>query len=169
MFVVPKLEQHILLNRPKLLQVLNNGFIASSWIAKSFRTSLVYVFALGGSAFAQNGCLNSVSELGAKHIQTRWRETTASDNLPLIISIANGKNGLTYTAIKNGQLWLHGTVSVCLTGGRIVFTLSNTKATKNVPMISRAFLPPTLKAQVVNGHINLKGGSWSGTFVGIAR
>ena len=142
---------------------------ASSWIAKSFRTSLVYIFVLGGSAFAQNGCLNSVSELVAKHIPTRWKETTASDNLPLTISIKNGKNGLTYTAIKNGQLWLHGGVSVCLTGGRIVFTLSNTTTTKNVPMIARAFFPPTLTAQVVNNHITLKGGSWSGTFVGIAR
>jgi hypothetical protein len=100
-------------SKPKLPKF--KTMAASRWIAKSFPTSLIYI-ALGGSAFAQNGCLNSVSELIEKHIQTRWKETTASDNLPLIISINNGKNGLTYTAIKNGQLWLYGGVSVCLKG-----------------------------------------------------
>ena len=42
----------------------------------------------------------------------------------------------------------------------------NTKATSNVPMITRLALPSTQSAHIVNNQIKLGGGGWGGTFVG---
>jgi uncharacterized protein GlcG (DUF336 family) len=122
---------------------------------------------LSECGLAQANCLKTVSELKANHIKTRWRETTENDGKPLTISIVDGSGGLAYSAKKAGAPWLSGNVSVCKSGGATHITLKNTKATSHVPMIARMALPSTQSAQIVNGHIRLGGGGWSGTFVGL--
>ena len=118
------------------------------------------------SALAQAKCLSSVSELKTNNVKARWQETTENDGKPLIISIADGANGLVYSAKKAGVLWLTGNVSVCLSGSATQITLKNTKATSNVPMLARLALPSTQSAQIVNDQIKLGGGGWGGIFVG---
>lgn len=115
---------------------------------------------------AQAKCLRTVSDLKAHDVKARWRETTENDGKPLTISIADGPNGLHYSARKAGQLWLTGNVSVCPSGEAMTITLKNTKATKNVPLLARMALPSTQVAQIVNDRIQLGGGGWGGTFVG---
>ena len=75
-----------------------------------------------------------------------------------MISIADGANGLVYSAKKAGVLWLTGNVSVCLSGSATQITLKNTKATSNVPTLARLALPSTQSAQIVNNEIKLGGG-----------
>lgn len=128
---------------------------------------LVCAFILGGSTMAEAACLNSVSEIKANGIKAKWQETTENDGKPLTIVIADGNNGLVYSAIKAGEPWLTGHVSVCRTGDATKITLKNTKATENVPVLARMALPSTQSANIVNGQIRLDGGAWSGTFVGI--
>lgn len=128
---------------------------------------LVCAFVLGGSSMAHAACLNSVSEIKANGIKATWQETTENDGKPLTIVIADGDNGLVYSAIKAGEPWLTGRVSVCRTGDATRITLKNTKATDNVPVLARMALPSTQSANIVNGQIKLDGGAWSGTFVGI--
>ncbi len=127
---------------------------------------LVCLFLLGGATMAQASCLTSVSEVKANGIKARWQETTANDGKPLIIVLTDGANGLVYSASKAGEPWLTGEASVCRAGNATKITLSNTKATDNVPMITRMALPSTLSADIVNDEIKLAGGAWSGTFVG---
>lgn len=127
---------------------------------------LTCVLVLGGSTLAQADCLKSVSEVKANNVKTRWQETTENDGKPLTISIADGANGLVYTAVKAGQPWLSGNVSICRAGGSIEITLKNSQATNNVPMVARLALPSTQSARIVNDRIKLGGGGWAGTFVG---
>ena len=82
--------------------------------------------------------------------------------------IAGGKDGhgLHYSAKKAGALWLTGHVSVCLSGDAKEITLSNTKATNEVPILARLALPSKQSARIVNDRIKLGGAGWGGTFVG---
>jgi hypothetical protein len=121
---------------------------------------------LSECALAQAKCLRTVSELKANNVKARWQETTESDGKPLTISIADGADGLDYSARKAGVLWLTGNVSVCVSGGATGITLKNTQTTSNVPMMARLALPSTQLAQIVNDQIKLGGGGWGGTFVG---
>lgn len=127
---------------------------------------LVVLFALSGTTIAQAQCFNSAREVKANNVSTTWEETTENDGKPLIITLADEGNGLAYKARKAGQLWLTGGVSVCRSGGATTITLKDTKATNNVPALARMALPSTQSAHIENGQINLKGGSWGGTFVG---
>ena len=121
---------------------------------------------LSAPTLAQAKCFGSVREMKANHVNTRWQETTENDGKPLMISIADGPNGLVYSARKAGELWLTGNVSVCHTGGGTEITLKNTRATSNVPWVARMALPSTQSAQIVDNRIRLGGGGWSGTFIG---
>ena len=121
---------------------------------------------LSDSTLAQAKCLRTVSELQANNVKARWQETTENDGKPLTISITNGANGLVYSAKKAGVLWLTGHVSVCLSGDAKEITLSNTKATSEVPMLARLALPSKQSARIVNDRIKLGGAGWGGTFVG---
>ena len=131
----------------------------------NFRLFLCILF-LSESTLAQAECLRTVSELRANNVKARWQETTPNDGKPLTISIANGANGLVYSAKKAGVLWLTGNVSVCLSGGATEITLKDTQATSNVPMLARMALPSTQSAQIVNDQIKLGGGGWGGTIIG---
>jgi len=121
---------------------------------------------LGGPTIAQAECLKSVSEIKANSVKARWQETTQNDGKPLTIAIADGANGLVYSASKAGKPWLTGNVSVCRSGGVTNITLKNTKATNNVPVLARMGLPSTLSAPIENNQIKLAGDGWGGTFVG---
>ena len=127
---------------------------------------LICLLILSDSTLAQAKCFNTVSELKANNVRTRWRETTENDGKPLTISITDGANGLVYSAKKAGVLWLTGNVTVCLSGGATEITLKNTQATSNVPMLARLALPSTQSAHIVNDQIKLAGGGWGGTFIG---
>lgn len=121
---------------------------------------------LGAPALAHAKCLGTIDQLTANDIKTRWNETTANDGKPLKIAIANGPEGLVYSARKAGQLWMTGSVSVCLSGSSKEITLKNTKSTNNVPSFARMALSSAQKAQIVDDQIKLGGGGWEGTFVG---
>ena len=123
---------------------------------------LICVLILNASTIAQAQCLKTVSEIKANNVKARWLETTAKDGKPLTISITNGASGLLYSAKKAGALWLTGSVSVCLAKGATEITLSNTKATSEVPMLAGLALPSKQSAQIVNGRIELGGGGWGG-------
>jgi hypothetical protein len=127
---------------------------------------LICLLFLSDSTLTQAKCFRTVSELKAHNVKARWHETTANDGKPLKISITDGANGLVYSAKKAGELWLTGSVSVCLSGGAKEITLSNTKTTSNVPMLARLALPSTLSARIVNDRIRLGGAGWGGTFIG---
>jgi hypothetical protein len=127
---------------------------------------VICLLILSESTLAQAECLRTVSEIKASNVKARWQETTESDGKPLTISIADGTNGLVYSASKAGVPWLTGNVSVCRSGGATEITLKNTEATSNVPMLARLALPSTQAAHIVNDRIKLAGGGWSGTFVG---
>ena len=127
---------------------------------------LVCLFTLGGSTLAHANCLTSVTELKAEGIKTNWHETTMDDGKPLKIVIADGANGLVYSASKAGKPWLSGDASFCRSGDTTTVTLDNTKATEHVPLVTRMALPSTLSAPIVNDEIRLAGGPWRGTFVG---
>jgi hypothetical protein len=127
---------------------------------------LICLLILSDSTLAQANCLSTVSEIKANNVKARWRETTANDGKPMTISITDGAHGLLYSAKKAGVLWLTGNVSVCLYGGATEITLSNTKATSEVPMLARLALPSTQSAQIVNDRIKLGGAGWGGTFIG---
>ena len=122
---------------------------------------------LSEPALAQAKCLNTVREIKANDVKARWQETTENDGKPLTISIADGANGLVYSAKKADATWLTGNVSVCRSGDATEITLRNTQATSNVPALARMGLPSTQSAQIVNGQIKLAGGGWGGTFVGL--
>jgi hypothetical protein len=133
------------------------------------RTNFKLLFCLlilGDSTLAQAKCLRTVSELKAHNVKARWHETTANDGKPLTITITHGAHGLHYSAKKGGVLWLTGQVSVCLSGDAKEITLSNTKATSEVPMLARLALPSKQSARIVNDRIKLGGAGWGGTFVG---
>lgn len=127
---------------------------------------LACLFVFSGATLAHATCLTSVTELKARGIKAHWLEATADDGKPLTIVIADGAGGLVYSASKAGEPWLTGKASVCRSGGATTVTLKNTKATKNVPMVTRMVLPSTLSAPIVNDEIRLAGGAWRGTFVG---
>ena len=127
---------------------------------------LICLLILSDATLAQAKCLRTVSELKANNVKATWHETTADDGKPLTISIADGANGLVYSARKAGVLWLTGSVSVCRSGGATEITLTNTQATSNVPMLARVALPSTQSAHIVNDQIKLGGGGWGGTFIG---
>ena len=133
--------------------------------AASFKL-LVCLGALSVPTLAQAECYTTVSEVKANLVQTRWRETSENDGKPMTISIKDGVSGLIFSAQKAGAPWLNGNVSVCRSGRTTDITLNNSKATSNVPMITRLGLPPTLSAPIVGNRIKLAGGGWSGTFVG---
>jgi hypothetical protein len=128
---------------------------------------LACLVALSGPAVAQAECLSTVSEIKANNVKTRWQETTENDGKPMTISIADGANGLVYSAKKAGVTWLSGNVSVCRTGGATDITLKNTRATSNVPMLARLGIPQMQSGRIVSDEIKLAGGGWSGTFVGL--
>ena len=127
---------------------------------------IVCALVLSGATVAQAECLNTVNQLGANHVQSRWQETTENDGKPLTISIADGAGGLVYSARKGGALWLTGNVSVCRAGGATEIVLKNTQATDNVPKLASLALPSTQSAKIINGQIKLGGAAWGGTFVG---
>ena len=129
-------------------------------------TLLMSLLALGAPTLAEAKCFKTVHEVKANHVKTRWRETTENDGKPMTISIANGADGLVYSAHKADQLWLSGAVSVCRTDGRIAITLEDTKPTSNVPFIARAAFKRPQSARVEGNQIKLAAGGWSGTFVG---
>ena len=136
-------------------------------VLKNFRLLIcLLILSDNESTLAQAKCLRNVSELKTNNVKARWQETTENDGKPLMISIADGANGLVYSATKAGVLWLTGNVSVCLSGSATQITLKNTKATSNVPTLARLALPSTQSAQIVNDQIKLGGGGWGGTFVG---
>jgi uncharacterized protein GlcG (DUF336 family) len=128
---------------------------------------LVCLPMISAPALAHARCLKSVSDVKANNVKTTWREITENDGKPLTISIADGANGLVYSAKKAGATWLTGNVSVCRSGDATEITLRNTQATSNVPALARMGLPSTQSAQIVNGQIKLAGGGWGGTFVGL--
>ena len=132
---------------------------------KNFKL-LICVLILSGPTLAQAECLRTVDELKANNVKARWQETSGNDGKPLTIAVADGTNGLVYSARKAGVLWLFGNVTVCRSGGATEITLKNTKATGNVPMIARLALPSTQSAQIANNQIKLGGGGWDGTFIG---
>jgi hypothetical protein len=99
-------------------------------------------------------------------VKARWHEITANDGKPLKISITDGAHGLAYSAKKADALWLTGNVSICLSESAKEITLSNTKATSNVPMLARLALPSTQSVRIVNDRIKLGRAEWGGTFVG---
>ena len=134
-------------------------------VPTSFRW-IVCVMMLAGPTLAQAECFSTIREIKANNVRTRWQETTENDGKPLVITIADGANGLVYSARKAGAVWLTGNVSVCRTGGSTEITLKNTKATSNVPMLARLALPSRQSGHITNNQIRLKGGGWSGTFVG---
>ena len=101
---------------------------------------LICLLIFSGSTLAQAECLKSVSDVKANGVKARWQETTQNDGKPMMITIADGANGLVYSASKAGQPWLTGNVSVCRSGGATEITLKNTKATSNVPMLARTGL-----------------------------
>jgi hypothetical protein len=127
---------------------------------------LICLLILSESTLAQAKCFNTLSEINANNVSIRWHETTANDGKPLTISVADGANGLVYSAEKAGLLWLIGNVSVCRSGGATEVTLKNTQATSNVPALARLALPSTQSGHIVNGQIKLGGGGWGGTFIG---
>jgi hypothetical protein len=127
---------------------------------------LTCLLILSQSTLAQAKCFSTVSEVNTNNVRTRWLETTENDGNPLTISIADGANGLVYSAKKAGVLWLTGNVSVCRSGGATEITLKNTQATNNVPKLARMALPFTQSAHIVNDQIKLAGGGRGGTFVG---
>jgi hypothetical protein len=127
---------------------------------------LICLLILSESTLAQAKCLRTVSELKAHNVKARWRETTANDGKPMTITITDGAHGLLYSAKKAGVLGLTGHVSVCLSGDAKEITLSNTKATSEVPMLARLALPSKQSTRIVNDRIKLGGAGWGGTFVG---
>jgi hypothetical protein len=134
------------------------------------RTNLklvICLLSLVASTFAQADCLRTVSDVKANNVKARWQETTENDGKPLTIFIADGNNGLVYSASKAGATWLTGNVSICRSGGATEITLKHTEATSNVPFLARLALPSTQSAHIVNDQIKLAGGGWSGTFVGL--
>jgi hypothetical protein len=126
---------------------------------------LICLLILSEPTLAQAECLGTVRDIKASNVKARWQEATESDGKPLTISIADGANGLVYSASEAGAPWLTGNVSVCRSGGATVITLKNTKITNNVPMVARLALPSTQSAQIVNDQIKLAGGGWAGTFI----
>ena len=132
-----------------------------------FRTpgkSLAFLLALGGPVYAQPKCLNSVRELKENNVKTEWHETTADDDKPMRIYIS-GDHGLTYQAIKGGDVWLKGSVSVCLIGAETQISLHNTVATDKVPLLVRQLIPTRQTAKIDNDKIEFRDYRWSGTFV----
>jgi hypothetical protein len=69
--------------------------------------SLAFLLVLAGSVYAQPKCLNSIRELKENNVKTKWYETTADDGKPMRIFIS-GNHGLTFQAIKAGDVWLRG-------------------------------------------------------------
>jgi hypothetical protein len=126
--------------------------------------SLAFLLALGGSVYAQPKCLNSVGELRENHVKFEWRETTSDDGKPMRIFIS-GNDGLTFQAIKAGDVWLRGTVSICLIGDETDISLHNTVATDKVPLLVRQLIPTRQTGKIVNGKIEFRDYRWSGTFV----
>jgi hypothetical protein len=126
--------------------------------------ALAFLLALGGSVYAQPKCLNSVGELKENNVKIEWRETTSDDGKPMRIFIS-GNHGLAYQAIKAGDVWLQGTVSVCLSGDAIQISLHNTVATDKVPLLVRQLIPTRQTGKIVNGKIEFRDCGWSGTFV----
>ena len=102
--------------------------------------SLAFLLALGGSVCAQPKCLNSVRELKDNYVKTKWHETTSDDGKPMRIYIS-GNHGLTYQAIKGGDVWLKGNVSLCLIGDETQISLHNAVATDKVPLLVRQLIP----------------------------
>jgi len=132
---------------------------------KNFKL-LTCLLILSAPTLAQAKCLGTVSEIKANDVKVSWQETTENDGKPLRISIADGANGLVYSAKKAGVPWLSGNVSVCQSGNTTEITLKDTQATNNVPALARLGLPSTQSAPIVGGQIKLEGGGWGGTFVG---
>lgn len=126
--------------------------------------SLACLLAVGGSAYAQPKCLNSVEEFKENSVKTKWRETTSADGKPMKIFIS-GNHGLAYQAIKAGDVWLKGTLSICLIRNEIQISLHNTVVTNNVPPLVRQLIPSRQTGKIVNGKIDLRDYGWSGTFV----
>jgi len=126
--------------------------------------SLAFVLALGGSVYAQPKCLNSIRELKENNVKIKWHETTSDDGKPMRIFIS-GNHGLTYQAIKAGDVWLKGAVSICLIGHETQISLHNTVASDKVPLLVRQLIPTRQTAKIVNGKIEFRGYRWSGTFV----
>lgn len=135
-------------------------------VAKANFALLLCLMALGASTLAQAECFRTISEVRDRNVKVRWQETSANDGKPLIISIANGADGLVYSAKKAGVLWLSGSVSVCRSRGATDILLKNTMATSDVPMLARLALPQTQSAHIVGNQIELAGGGWGGTFIG---
>lgn len=132
---------------------------------KSFRL-LICLLILGEPALAQAKCFRTVSEIKANDVKARWQETTENDGKPLTISIADGANGLVYSARKAGVPWLIGRVSVCHSGHATEIILKDIRATSHFPTLAMLGLPSTLSANIVSDQIKLEGGGWGGTFIG---
>jgi hypothetical protein len=132
---------------------------------KSFRL-LICLLILSEPALAQAKCFRTVREIKANDVKARWRETTENDGKPLTISIADGANGLVYSARKAGVPWLTGKVSVCNSGHATEITLKDTQATNHAPTLAMLAFPSTLSANIVSDQIKLEGGGWGGTFIG---
>jgi len=125
---------------------------------------LAFLLVLGGPVYAQPKCLNSVRELKENNVKTTWQETTSDDGKPMRIYIS-GNHGLTYQAIKGGDVWLKGNVSVCLIGAETQISLHNTVATDKVPTLVRQLIPTRQTAKIINDKIGFRDYRWSGTFV----
>jgi len=132
---------------------------------KNFKL-LICLLIVSAPTLAQAKCLGTVSEIKANDVKASWRETTENDGKPLRIAIADGANGLVYSAKKAGVLWLTGNVSVCQSGNTTEITLKDIQATNDVPALARLGLPSTQSAHIVNDQIRLEGGGWGGTFIG---
>jgi hypothetical protein len=125
--------------------------------------SLAFLLALGGPVYAQPKCLNSVRELKENNVKTKWYETTADDGKPMRIYIS-GNHGLAYQAIKGGDVWLKGTVSVCRIGDETQISLHNAVVTDKVPLLVRQLIPTRQTAKIINDKIEFRDYRWSGTF-----
>ena len=97
-------------------------------------------------------------------MKIKWHETTSDDGKAMRIYIS-GNRGLTYQAIKAGDVWLNGTVSVCLIGDETQISLQNTVATDKVPLLVRKLIPTRQMAKIVNDKLEFRDSRWSGTFV----
>ena len=66
---------------------------------------------------------------------------------------------------KDGDVWLKGTVSVCLIGDGTLISFHNTVVTYKVPLLVRKLIPTRQMGKIVSGKIEFRDYRWNGTFV----
>ena len=104
---------------------------------KNFKL-LICVLILSGPTLAQAKCLRTVDELKANNVKARWQETSGNDGKSLTIAVADGTNGLVYSARKAGVIWLSGNVTGCRSGGATEITLKKHQSYGQCPHACKA-------------------------------